>query len=261
MKLRRVLSFAALATNVGFIASCGQPMSPVGASYISWSESMVRQSVIAKALEPELRICLEGSMNSEDLARVKLWTQRSVLTWLRAAKLIDQRIPGDMAFSCEKSHMSVRLRQGSGTSFASPSVANIYLTRPYGTWTHEFGHALAGLSDTYSGRTAGDCVSGQPESLMCWGAYGPRTDSKQWSSLWGDDIAGMQANYRKIFGKDLTPPDWASRVNPEAAFDMDSPWPGAIAGARDDGTQQVLVDERLPTSVIDYSQDTSSIDL
>jgi len=261
MQLLKYFNSFAILANVVVLSSCGQSLAPTGASFISWSDSMVRQSVIAKALEPELRVCLEGSMNSEDLARVKLWTQRSVLTWLRAAKLIDQRIAGDMAFSCEKSHMTVRLRQGSGTSFASPSVANIYLTRPYGTWTHEFGHALAGLSDTYSGRTAGDCVSGQPESLMCWGAYGPRTDIKQWSSLWTDDVSGMQANYRKVFGKDLTPPDWASTVNPETTFDMNSPWPGYMAGVRDDGTQQVLVDERLPTSVIDYSQDTSSIDL
>jgi hypothetical protein len=244
------------------LSSCGLPdsLAPAGHGFISWSESMVRQSVIAKSLEPELRVCLQGSMNSSDLERVKLWAQKATLTWLRVGKIIDERVAGSMTFSCEKPHLTVRLRQGSGTSYASPSVTTIYLTRPYGTWTHEFGHALAGLSDTYSGRTAGVCVSGQPQSLMCWGAYGPRTNPAEWSTLWGDDVAGFQSNYRKLFGRDLTAPEWASSVDLEAAVNVTEPWPGYRA-SRDEGETRVLVDERLPTSEIDYSEDTESVDL
>jgi len=239
---------------------CGQELAPDQDAYISWGDSAVRQSVIAKSLEPQLRVCLEGSMNSADLDRVKLWALKASLSWLRVGKVLDKRVAGGVLFSCEKSHFTLRLRQGSGTSFASPSVATIYLTRPYGTWTHEFGHALAGLSDTYSGRTAGVCVSGQPQSLMCWGAYGPRADGNQWSTLWSDDVAGFQSNYRKIFGRELTPPDWSRNVDLEAPVDVKNPWPG-YGTRRGDESTRILVDDRLPTSEIDYSEDTESVDL
>lgn len=261
-----MMVFSSRALTVLFIAfvaltSCGRPFSPSELSFISWGDSMVRQSVIAKSLEQTLRVCLEGSMNSTDLARARLWTKRAALTWLRIGKVIDNRVSGQMAFSCDKPHLTVRLRQGSGTSYASPSVTTIYLTRPYGTWTHEFGHALAGLSDTYSGRTAGSCLSGQPESLMCWGAYGPRANPEQWSSLWVDDVNGFQSNYRKLFGRELTPPDWASQVNLEAPLDVNQPWPGYVATTQNADETRILIDERLATSVIDESEETESIDL
>ena len=259
--MRGVLTVLALSVASLCVFACGRPLALDGQGFIPWGDSMVRQSVIAKSLEKELRICLEGSMNSSDLARVRLWTQRAALTWLRVGKVIDNRVTGKVAFSCEKPQMTLKLRQGSGTSFASPSVATIYLTRPYGTWTHEFGHALAGLSDTYSGRTAGVCVSGQPQSLMCWGAYGPRANPDQWSSLWVDDVNGFQSNYRKLFGRELTPPEWAASVNLEAPLDVNKPWPGYQLSSRNEDLSAVLIDERLETSIIDYSEDTDSIDL
>lgn len=243
------------------VMACGRPLELEGQGFISWGDSMVRQSVIAKSLEKELRVCLEGSMNSADLTRVRLWTKKAALTWLRVGKVIDNRVSGQVSFSCDKPHMTLKLRQGGGTSYASPSVATIYLTRPYGTWTHEFGHALAGLSDTYSGRTAGVCVSGQPQSLMCWGAYGPRANPDQWSSLWVDDVNGFQSNYRKLFGRELTPPTWAPGANLEAPLDVNQPWPGYQVATRDEDMTGILLDERLETSVIDYSEDTDSIDL
>lgn len=261
MILRSVRGLTILGLAGLCVFACGRPLELDGQSFIPWGDSMVRQSVIAKSLEKELRVCLEGSMNSTDLARVKLWTQRAALTWLRVGKAIDNRVTGQMAFSCEKPHLTVKLRQGSGTSYASPSVTTIYLTRPYGTWTHEFGHALAGLSDTYSGRTAGVCVSGQPQSLMCWGAYGPRANPDQWSTLWVDDVNGFQSNYRKLFGRELTPPAWAPSTNLEAPLDVNQPWPGYQVVSRHEDTTKILLDERLPTAVIDYSEDTESVDL
>ena len=241
-------------------SSCGQLDSQQD-YFISWGESSVKRSAIARSLEADFKICLEGTMNAEDLTRAKTWAVRAVLTWMRPIKLVDQRISGKLTLSCNAPHLTIKLRQGGGTSFASPSVSTIYLTRPYGTWTHELGHAFAGLSDTYSGRTAGQCISGQPPSLMCWGAYGPRTDSEKWSSLWQDDVVGVQTNYRKVFGSNLTPPSWAPSINPESALDAKNPWPGYNVAVSDDGTAHVLIDESLETSVIDYDPNTTSRDL
>jgi hypothetical protein len=96
---------------------------------------------------------------------------------------------------------------------------------------------------------------------MCWGAYGPRTDAEKWSSLWQDDVAGIQTNYRKIFGSQLTPPDWAPTVNPEASLNAASPWPGYTLSIKDDGTSRVSIDNSLETSVIDTDPNTTSRDL
>ena len=243
------------------LAGCGKGVAHSENKYISWNTGMVRNSVIAKALEPELRICVDGDMNSTELDRVKSWAQKAALTWLRVAKVMDNRVLGKVAFSCEKYHMALHMFRGEGTSHASPSVSNIYLKRPFGTWTHEFGHALVGLSDTYTGRTAGDCVSGQPESLMCWGAYGPKKDDTAHSTLWTDDIAGFQANYHKIFGKDLTAPDWGGTIDLEGPIDVNSPWPEFVLPKRDPGTTNVRIDDSLPTMVIDQSENSDSIDL
>ena len=157
--------------------------------------------------------------------------------------------------------MALHMLRGSGTSYASPSVSTIYLSRPFGTWTHEFGHALVGLSDTYSGRTAGDCVSGQPESLMCWGAYGPKKDEAAHSTLWADDIAGFQANYYKIFGRDLTPPDWAGTIDLESPLDVNNPWPEFSFPNRTEDATLVRIDDSLPTTPIDANEDSGAIDL
>lgn len=259
--LRSVL--AMIVIGLFTLASCGQKNLDNESAYIPWSSSMVRKSTIAKSLEGEIHICLEGAMNPADLERVKSWSRRATLTWLRAIKIYDQRVIGKLIFSCEKSHLTLRLRQGGGTSYASPSVTTIYLTRPYGTWTHELGHAFAGLSDTYSGSSAGVCRSGQPESLMCWGAYGPRANPEKWSTQWQDDIAGIQFNYRTIFGEANTAPDWANTINAEAPLSLNEPWPGYTVERDDDQIEssRLEISENIPVSVIDFENRLGSVDL
>jgi len=154
--------------------------------------------------------------------------------------------------------LTIHLRPGKGTSYASPSVTTIYLTRPYGTWTHELGHALAGLGDTYKGG-AGSCGN-QPESLMCWGAYGPRANPEEWSTLWLDDIKGIQANYKKVFPSEGTSPAWADTVDLEESIDFDQPWPDT------DREEIYFEDHKVelidgPASEIDYSRSSESVDL
>jgi hypothetical protein len=96
---------------------------------------------------------------------------------------------------------------------------------------------------------------------MCWGAYGPKKDDATHSTLWTDDIAGFQANYIKVFGKDLTAPDWAGSVDLEGPIDVNHPWPEFGSPNRDPGITNVQIDESLPTTVIDESENSDSIDL
>lgn len=227
--------------------------------YKTFPESSVRKCSLMKSREQAFNICLDGSATSSDLERAHNWAARASLTWLRALKAIDEQVTRNIVFTCKSPHLTIHLRPGSGTSFASPGVTNIYLTRPYGTWTHELGHALAGLSDTYVGRTAGNCGS-QPPSLMCWGAYGPRANPENWSTLWEDDIKAIQANFRKVFPGETTEPSWSGDVNLEAPIDVKEPWPNREAEDIYFDNHQVEV-LRGPASEIDYATDTKSIDL
>src|SRR5690606_6406467 len=106
----------------------------------------------------------------------------------------------------------------------------------------------------YVGRTAGNCRSGHPESLMCWGGYGPRRNPDEFSTLWEDDITGIQANWRQIKGEDLTPPEWAGEIDLIGPLDLDEPWPGA------GGTEMLA--EQFEVTVIDGGAtpiDTSAV--
>lgn len=226
--------------------------------YISFSESSIRRCTIANIRKPSVNICLAGQATGPDLERAKTWAARASLTWLRVMKVLDNQVTRQIVFTCQNKHLTINLRPGGGTSHASPSVSTIYLTRPYGTWTHELGHALAGLGDTYQGG-AGKCGN-QPPSLMCWGAYGPRANPDEWSTLWSDDIKGIQANFRKIFPGTVQPPDWALTVDLEKPISLDEPWPssGFMAPAFKDHRVLVI---KGPASEIDYDENTDSIDL
>lgn len=257
--VRASKSFFAMFAVVATLAACGrqQQESTSSLNYLAWSESAVRQSTISKARMESINVCLKGSVSAADLERSKTWARSAILAWLRIAKVMDEKVTSKVVFTCANTHLTINLKNGGGTSFASPSVATIYMTRPYGTWTHEFGHALAGLSDTYASG-AGKCQSGQPESLMCWGAYGPRADHANWSTMWPDDIAGFRANYKKVFRDQLTAPEWAGDVNLEGPVDLAMPWPGAEATVVD---HMVTVDYAAGATAIDYDVNTTSVDL
>ena len=250
MRMLQLLVFSA-----SIIANSSSAMD---SRYVSFSESSVRKCTIAQARKPSLNICLDGQATSPDFERVKKWAARASLTWLRVLKVLDQKVTRQIVFSCQDKHLTIRVRPGGGTSYASPSLATIYLTRPYGTWTHELGHAMAGLGDTYQGG-AGKCGS-QPQSLMCWGAYGPRANPEDWSTLWQDDIKGIQANYRKVFSGQPVPPAWASEIDLEDSLSLENPWPDSGFLVPKFKNHRVKI-VKGPASEIDYSEDTESIDL
>jgi len=232
--------------------------SPIESRYKTFSDSSVRKCSIKAIHEPTFNVCLEGQATAPDLERAHLWAARASLTWLRALKVLDERVTRNIRFTCESRHLTIHLRPGKGTSYASPSVTTIYLTRPYGTWTHELGHALAGLGDTYVGG-AGSCGN-QPESLMCWGAYGPRANPEEWSTLWPDDIRGIQSNLKKVFPAESSSPSWSDSVDLEKSLDLHHPWPEIDREDIFFENHQVQILDG-PASEIDFSRSSESIDL
>jgi hypothetical protein len=213
-----------------------------------------------KSQKQSFNICLQGQASAPDLERAHSWAARASLTWLRALKVLDERVTKNIVFTCQDTHLTIQLRPGKGTSFASPSVTTIYLTRPYGTWTHELGHALAGLGDTYVSGSAGSC-GGQPPSLMCWGAYGPRANPEEWSTLWPDDIQAIQANFHKVFSGEPVQPSWGDSVDLEKPLNLNEPWPSGR-----ESEEVFFKDHRVeildgPASEIDMSRSGDSRDL
>jgi hypothetical protein len=95
---------------------------------------------------------------------------------------------------------------------------------------------------------------------MCWGAYGPRANPEEWSTLWEDDIKGIQSNFRKIFPENALSPSWADSVDLEESLDLNDPWPETDREEIFFEGHQVEVIEG-PASEIDFSRSSESIDL
>ena len=197
---------------------------------------------LTQARAETFNVCIRGNVDSKYVKRAEGFLERSLLTWMRALKQIDDKVTGNISFSCEKkAHLNITLRPGNGTSFAGcrrgGGRSTIYVGKSYGTTLHEMGHAFAGLADTYSGRSAGNCQPGQPASIMCWGAYGPNKDAKGFSLLWEDDVKGIQARYRRIF-TDLTP--HPEKLDLLGSIDVKNPWSG-FAGEKTPESNSIYV--------------------
>lgn len=142
---------------------------------------------IKYAFEPEFRVCFTNtpSKNIED------YTIRGIHEYLNVARTLSSDVTKKVVKSCLNPHLTVNVRQGSGTSTAGPRRINTYSSKGYGTILHELGHAFACLGDTYVSGKAGRCQPGQPESIMCWGNYGKH-------ELYADDIAGIKAMFKQV---------------------------------------------------------------
>lgn len=218
--------------------SCGKidPDEDHGAHLHYLGFSSFNSCTLNYAREPEVRVCVTGTSGAT-LEKAKDYSKRAVLTWFRALRQIDDKITSNVVFSCNSPHLKVNMIPGTGTSSAGCGRSNIYTEKTYGTYLHEFGHAIAALSDTYTGRSAGACRSGQPKSVMCWGAYGPNKDPQGFSLLYQDDVNGIQAQYKKAMasrGVQLVPP--AVQIDPLAPIDPNNPWPtGGSSPTPDNG--------------------------
>jgi len=115
-------------------------------------------------------------------------TLEAMRQWLDAVRPLDPGVTSSVVLSCESPHGYVRvLNRG---EYATPGSVQVNSGTVLGTYLHEFGHAFACLGDTYVGGRAGNCMSGQPHSVMCDGLL--RND------LSADDVAGAHAQFRAL---------------------------------------------------------------
>lgn len=152
------------------------------------------------------KICLKSAGSSPaGVERQRHYLSIGVGKWMGALKDLDATINNEVVFDCENPSLTAGVSFGNGVATAGCGFINLYEFEAVadtskedvvlqGTTLHELGHALAGLSDTYdtSSRQAGNCVPGQPESIMCWGGYGAKLDAEGWKTLYDDDIAGIR---------------------------------------------------------------------
>lgn len=179
-----------------------------GLDYVPFSNP--RNCVITHSLEPEIRVCFEDQPDPETHKRLYDSTQEAVLAWFEVLRQIDNRVTDKVVESCSNPHLRImEVIQGSGRAMAGCGYAKrLYTTSTYATIAHEGGHFLAGLSDTYNYDTAkaGDCVPGQPESLMCWGGYGPKKKERGSNILWEDDIKGIRTQFMNFVNQGVIVP-------------------------------------------------------
>ncbi len=229
----RFALIAQLLALVFVLQACGSVDSESSFKYQVLPDDFLAEATISDVRNEWIRVCIHGHDSPEDLLRAKAWTRKGLLIWLRTFAVLDTAVSSNLHFTCDAPDLDITFKYGFGTGVAHAGWTKIWSHRPFATWTHEFGHALVGLSDTYSSGRPGDCERRQPRSRMCWGGSGPRQDHMTSSTLWPDDIAGAQVAYQRVFTGLETPP-WGDEIDLEAPVDIDAPWPGATNQLKDD---------------------------
>lgn len=194
-----------------------------------------KQLATLKAMRSSIfKLCVQNQGFSGSMETQKANALQGLLVWYRAVRQIDPAIKNNIIFNCDNADVKVNVTGGGGRSYAQGNSITLMAGNGDGSILHEYGHAFAGLADTYDTGTgqAGACVQGQPKSVMCWGMYG-KHDSAGHSLLYDDDAKGIQANYKSVF------PEFAKAVpdtsiDPTAPLDVNNPWPAAGGGGGGD---------------------------
>jgi hypothetical protein len=161
------------------------------AAYVVWQRSA--SCLVKKSLAPSIKICVTGW---GDLARSRALTENALRQWLDAVRPLNAGVTSTIVFGCDAP--DGRVHVDNRGEYSMPADVYVNNSSAQGTYIRELGHAFACLGDTYVGRTAGACMSGQPHSVMCDGLL--RND------LSADDIAGVRAQFRALVGGGPPPP-------------------------------------------------------
>lgn len=178
----------------------------------------------------EFKLCVQNQGYSGSMDKQRENALQGLLVWYRAVRQIDPAIKNNIKFDCNNADVEVNVTGGGDRSYAEGNVITLMAGNGDGSILHEYGHAFAGLADTYDTGTgqAGACVQGQPKSVMCWGMYG-KHDNAGHSLLYDDDAKGIQSNYKAVFPEFAhATPDMT--IDPTAPLDVNNPWPASGGG-------------------------------
>lgn len=204
MRSRTVVAASLAALLLGCGAG-GDDRAPRDASithFISFGPGVT--GLTSRVKKERLTACLRGAIGDDE--DVRQWADNirsTMLKWisplrpLTAAKLVEEIDVYRDSRGCDvdvnvapNTHSNTRIGQQPVISMGSEG----YMAS-YNVLLHEFGHAFA-LNDTYQDGTAGNCVAGQPQAVMCNTAFG---------ELQRDDVRGVQQIFRQAFPNDRPP--------------------------------------------------------
>jgi hypothetical protein len=172
------------------LASCGIKAPEPDTSDLHFTQMMSASSAGLKhVLNPNYRLCVDGAGAT---VQKQLEVKQALVEWIDAIRDMHPSVTNNVEISCQSPyHMHATVNQGNGTGLGGTFGVKLWSAKGRGEALHEFGHAFAGLGDTYVGGMAGRCQAGQPESIMCWGDFGQ-------DKLYADDIQGIRAQFKRL---------------------------------------------------------------
>jgi hypothetical protein len=163
--------------------------------------------------QTEMRICIaaQKSVGAPTIDRAQITAIDALRTWAIQVRRLSRYATTKVVYSCASPHYRIiiytstsfaRLFNSQLRSFVKTEQVNTIYTHDGavnapGVLLHEFGHAFAGLGDTYVNGGNYDCQPGQPASLMC-------SHFRFGSKLMTDDLDGLKNVYAINFGDYLT---------------------------------------------------------
>lgn len=137
-----------------------------------------------KGLYEMPRLCIKGPYATA-------WRRQIVqglMVWQRELRKRDPDIVSSAVISCDDYDYEIQTYATPGRAHANRrGRIRLFRNTDFATIVHEFGHAFAGLGDTYV-EGVWTCKPGQPMSIMCSTRYGAK--------LFRDDINGLLKVYK-----------------------------------------------------------------
>ncbi|MCX6119085.1 MAG: hypothetical protein NT027_16230, partial [Proteobacteria bacterium] len=185
------------------MASCGPSKSQNENSSLKW-RFFTNPLAFNGIHESEIRLCVLAQ-KSVGLSVADSAKRNGILalsTWVKLVAKMSPWVNPKIVYSCKSPHYNIKIYSTDSfarqfnrelRSFVSLSETNTIFTHTNavntaGLLLHEFGHAFAGLGDTYVNGGNFDCQTGQPPSLMC-------SHFRFGSRIMSDDIEGLKSGY------------------------------------------------------------------
>ncbi len=146
-----------------------------------------------------INVCLSGVYGDKD--KWDRWISSSLLKWIDTLrKLTSSELTKNINVTTtqQNCHVDFRVQDGEWglTQVTNNPIVWVGPGTPYNVVAHEFGHTFA-LDDTYYNGQSGNCLSGQPQSLMCNISFdGPQKD----------DADGVAVVFKRVFPNDKPEP-------------------------------------------------------